>query len=108
MPLSASFRLLRFAFTILGAAFGLFGLQFALLLTIIHLCSLRPFGIPLSQPAGAADLTRSVKTPFITVWLVGNAQPSRSCSVDVSRCVSHPVRNHSPDQAPKNHAKKGR
>ena len=83
--LSASFRLLRFAFTILGAAFGLFGLQFALLLTIIHLCSLRSFGIPYLSPLAPLILP-DLKDSFITVWwwgmrsrpkLLGGREPLR-------------------------------
>lgn len=83
--LSTAFRLLRFIFTILGAAFGLFGLQFALLLTIIHLCSLRSFGMPYLSPLAPLILS-DLKDSIITVWwwgmrsrpkLLGGREPLR-------------------------------
>lgn len=47
-----SARILRFAFIALGGAFGLFGIQTGILLSLIHLCSLRSFGIPYFSPIG--------------------------------------------------------
>ncbi len=47
-----SARILRFLFIGLGGAFGLFGMQAGILLFLIHLCSLRSFGIPYFAPIG--------------------------------------------------------
>jgi len=47
---SIAFRLLRFALTILSAAFGLFGLISGLAIIGIHLCTLRSFGVPYLSP----------------------------------------------------------
>lgn len=86
--LSTAFRLLRFTFTILGAAFGLFGLQFALLLTIVHLCSLRSFGMPYLSPLAPLVLS-DLKDSIVTVWwwgmrrrpkLIGGREPLRQPS----------------------------
>ncbi len=44
--MAIALRTLRFAFTILAAVFGLFGIQFGILLLVVHLCSLRSLGIP--------------------------------------------------------------
>jgi len=83
--LSIAFRLLRFTYTILGATFGLFGVQFALLLTIIHLCSLRTVGMPYLSPLAPLILS-DLKDSIITFWwwgmrtrpkLIGGREPLR-------------------------------
>ena len=43
-------RILRFVMIILGAIFGLLGIQFGLLVLLIHLVSLRSFGYPYMAP----------------------------------------------------------
>ncbi|MFW6409512.1 MAG: spore germination protein [Halanaerobiales bacterium] len=43
-------RILRFGFLFLGGLLGMFGIQFGILLVLIHLCSLRSFGQPYFQP----------------------------------------------------------
>ncbi len=43
-------RLLRFAFIILGATFGLFGISVGLMFLAVHLCGLRSFGVPYMYP----------------------------------------------------------
>ncbi len=83
--LGASFRLLRFAFSISGATFGLFGLQFILLLSIVHLCSLRSLGVPLLSPF-APLIVSDLKDSIVTSWwwgmrarpkLIGGREPLR-------------------------------
>lgn len=59
-------RLLRFVFIILAGAFGLFGLQFGLLIVIAHLCSLRSFGEPYLSPVTPLK-TSGLKDTFIRV-----------------------------------------
>lgn len=44
--MSFSARMLRFFFMILAASFGLFGILIGLLIMLIHMCSLRSFGVP--------------------------------------------------------------
>ncbi|OIU71689.1 spore germination protein [Rossellomorea aquimaris] len=48
--LAIAVRGLRFAFMILAATFGLFGVTIGLFMMVIHLCSLRSFGIPYMFP----------------------------------------------------------
>ncbi len=48
--LAIAARMLRFIVILLGAVFGLFGIQFGALLIMIHLCSLRSFGVPFFSP----------------------------------------------------------
>lgn len=48
--LSNSIRMLRFPLMVLAAMFGLFGMFIGLMFLIIHLCSLRSFGVPYMSP----------------------------------------------------------
>ncbi|SDK86271.1 spore germination protein [Natronincola ferrireducens] len=48
--LSIAFRLLRFGILFAAAAFGLYGIMLAALLILIHLCSLKSFGMPYLSP----------------------------------------------------------
>lgn len=48
MALSA--RILRFVFIILATTFGLYGIAMGLIALILHLCSLRSFGVPYTSP----------------------------------------------------------
>jgi spore germination protein KA len=49
--LSISIRILRFLFMILAATFGLFGIILGLIVMVLHLNSLRSFGIPYLSPS---------------------------------------------------------
>ncbi len=60
-------RLLRFAFIILGGAFGLFGIQFAFLGVIAYLTGLRSFGYPYFAPVGPLILS-DFKDVFLRTW----------------------------------------
>ncbi len=68
--LGISMRILRFIVTILGAIFGLFGVQFAILLLIIHLCALRSFGVPYLSSV-APFQWHDMKDYFIRYWSWG-------------------------------------
>ncbi|OKL35677.1 spore germination protein [Domibacillus mangrovi] len=48
--MAISARLIRFVFIICAATFGFYGLLLALLMMIVHLCSLRSFGVPYMTP----------------------------------------------------------
>ncbi len=48
--LSNTIRVLRFPLMILAAMFGLFGVMFGIMVIILHLCSIRSFGIPYLSP----------------------------------------------------------
>lgn len=78
-------RLVRFVFIGLGAIFGLFGIQFGLLILLVHLCSLRSFGVPYMTPA-APLIWRDMKDHLVRVakWglitrprLIGFREPIR-------------------------------
>lgn len=48
--MSIAFRLLRFPYMALAASFGLFGIIVGVIALVLHLCSLRSFGIPYMAP----------------------------------------------------------
>lgn len=54
--MSISVRMLRFVFLLLAAVFGLFGIALGLIVMVLHLCSLRSFGIPYLYPMGPFNL----------------------------------------------------
>lgn len=59
-----SIRILRFPLMALAAALGLFGIMVGLLIMLIHLCSLRSFGVPYISPLAPVTL-RDLKDMFI-------------------------------------------
>lgn len=48
--MSIAFRMLRFPIMALAASFGLFGIIVGIIALILHLCSLRTFGVPYMTP----------------------------------------------------------
>lgn len=48
--LSLSFRMLRFPMMMLAASFGLFGIIVGIIAIVLHMCSLRSFGVPYMSP----------------------------------------------------------
>lgn len=56
--LSFAFRLLKFFVLILSALLGLYGFFVAQLMILIHLASLKSYGVPYLMPFAAADMAR--------------------------------------------------
>ncbi|ANE49049.1 hypothetical protein SY83_19415 [Paenibacillus swuensis] len=54
--MSISIRMLRFIFMICAATFGLFGITVGLIVLILHLCSLKSFGVPYLSPFAPWDV----------------------------------------------------
>jgi len=69
-------RLIRFGVMFLAASWGMFGITFAVLALLIHLCSLRTFGIPYLSPITPTDW-EALKDSFIRVpeWFKNNRPP---------------------------------
>jgi spore germination protein KA len=83
--MAIAFRIVRFGFTLLAAVFGLFGMQFGILLLIIHLCALRSVGIPYMAPM-APFILQDMKDNIFRAWtwnrstrpkLIGKREPLR-------------------------------
>ncbi|MGQ4665518.1 spore germination protein [Metabacillus halosaccharovorans] len=66
-------RLLRFAFMLLAATLGLFGIMSGLLIVLIHLVGLRSFGVPYLMPL-APFIPSNQKDVFVRVpwWAMKN------------------------------------
>lgn len=62
--MAISVRILRFILMGLAASFGLFGITVGLLVIILHLCSLRSFGVPYMSPFGPFILSDQKDTIF--------------------------------------------
>lgn len=56
---STTLRMIRFAFILLAAIFGLFGISIGLSVLIIHLCTLKSCGIPYMSPLSSFIENRS-------------------------------------------------
>lgn len=78
-------RLMRFVFILLGGMFGLFGVQFGLLILVVFLSSLRSFGQPFLSPM-APMIIRDWKDVYVRMWhwgmrtrplLTGSREPVR-------------------------------
>lgn len=54
-PLYESVSVLRFIFILLGGMFGVYGIIFGAGIIFINICSLDPFGVPLSSPISPLD-----------------------------------------------------
>jgi len=82
---SLAFRLLRFPLMFLAASFGLFGLIGCLIVIVVHMTSLRSFGVPYLAPTGPlvpGDLKDSfVRAPWWAMkkrpHLIGQNNPVR-------------------------------
>ncbi|MCR4397487.1 MAG: spore germination protein [Firmicutes bacterium] len=66
--LSIAFRLLRFILTLLSAALGLFGLVAGMAVVIIHLCTLRSFGVPYLSPIVPTTVVDLKDVVFRAPW----------------------------------------
>lgn len=82
---ASSIRLLRFPIMMLAASLGLFGVMVALLAILIHLCSLRSFGIPYLSPIAPLSIRDLKDVPVrVPIWamftrprLIGYKEPQR-------------------------------
>ncbi|KQL36123.1 spore germination protein [Psychrobacillus sp. FJAT-21963] len=55
--LAISVRILRFGFMAIAASFGLVGITIGLIALLLHLCSLRSFGVPYMSPVAPFNLS---------------------------------------------------
>lgn len=67
--LGVAARILRFVFMALAASFGLFGITVGLIALLLHLCSLRSFGVPYMSPLGPFNLDDQKDTFIVApIW----------------------------------------
>jgi len=68
--------LLRFLFMMLAATFGLFGISAGIVALVLHLCSLRSFGVPLMAPLAPLDI-KGLRDSFFRfpIYMLKNRPP---------------------------------
>ncbi|MCG6197697.1 spore germination protein, partial [Anoxybacillus sp. LAT_38] len=68
--IAISARLIRFGLMFLAAMFGFYGIMMGLLVMILHLCSLRSFGVPYMSPLAPFTPSNMGDTLFrIPTWM---------------------------------------
>ncbi|MDD2421149.1 MAG: spore germination protein [Heliobacteriaceae bacterium] len=72
---SIAARTARFPMIFLGATLGLFGVVLGLTFLLVHLASLRSFGVPYLYPFGPLDLTGLKDAPVRFPWFMLTKRP---------------------------------
>lgn len=85
-----SFRMLRFVYMSAAGFLGLYGLMLSFLITLIHLCNLKSFGIPYLAPFDYNMSLKDFKDTFIRVPLHKmKRRPAFIEKQDEDRLVNH-------------------
>ncbi|WP_232696502.1 spore germination protein [Brevibacillus daliensis] len=96
LALSMSIRMLRFPMMALAASFGLFGILVGFIALVLHLCSLRSFGVPYMSPFGPF-IPEDIKDTLIRVpWWRMFSRPRLISQKNIKReqnSASKPPRN---------------
>jgi len=71
-----SIRMLRFPMMLLAGTLGLLGITLGMILTVIHLCSLRSFGVPYLSPVGPLKVQELKDTLVRAPWWMMDTRPS--------------------------------
>ncbi|WP_408635367.1 spore germination protein [Paenibacillus selenitireducens] len=79
-------RLLRFPLMIMAGTMGLLGLMLGTIAVVIHLCSLRSFGVPYLVPVRAKDLKDTVIR--LPIWSL-DERPSTAVPEEITRQAPH-------------------
>ncbi|AFC27820.1 GerA spore germination protein [Paenibacillus mucilaginosus 3016] len=93
--MAISVRILRFGMMLLAATFGFFGVTIGLLALVIHLCSLRSFGVPYMAPFGPYNTQDQEDAIFRLPHRMLNKRPQMVNTSDA-------VRDRTPDWEPEN------
>jgi len=86
-------RILRFPLTVLAASFGLLGVAVGMTALLLHLCSLRSFGVPYMAPFGPMVLSDMKDTIFRAPLWAMSTRPRLISNKNV-------IRNRSPIPVP--------
>ncbi len=87
--MAISIRLLRFVFMILAASFGLFGIAVGLFMLLLHLSSLRSFGVPYMAPIAPYNNTDQKDAIFHLPLKFLNTRPRLIGQQNNTRQQSH-------------------
>jgi spore germination protein KA len=88
--MSIALRILRFILMMIAAGFGLYGVMIGLIVIVLHLCSIRSFGIPYMTPYGPY-ISSEFKDSIVRVphWMM-DKRPVSMVSQDVVRGNNSP------------------
>jgi len=78
-------RILRFPLMLMASAFGLIGLLVGLLLILIHICSLRSFGVPYLAPIAPLQVSGIKDTIIRVPWWLMRKRPLQTGKRDLYR-----------------------
>ncbi|MFD2371548.1 spore germination protein [Brevibacillus sp. GCM10020057] len=70
-----SIRMLRFPMMLLAGSLGLLGIMLGIILTVVHLCSLRSLGVPYLSPVGPLKTLELKDTLLRAPWWMMNTRP---------------------------------
>lgn len=73
--IAISARLIRFLFMLVAATFGFYGIILGIIMLIVHLCSLRSFGIPYTAPLAPFIPANLKDTVIRAPWWMFNKRP---------------------------------
>ncbi|CAM3278009.1 spore germination protein [Paenibacillus lupini] len=88
--MSISIRMIRFIIMGLAASFGLYGIVIGILALILHLCSLRSFGIPYMTPFGPYNADAKRDTIFRLPFWAMKTRPRLVSQKNVTRNKTKP------------------
>ena len=83
--MAITMRILRFGFTVIGSAFGLFGIQVGIFILMVHLCSLRSFGVPYMSPLAPLSIAEMKDNIIRWFWWKQRTRPRYLGQRDMQR-----------------------
>ena len=95
--MAISVRILRFGMMVFAATFGLFGITVGLIALVLHLCSLRSFGIPYLAPFAPFIMADQKDAIFRVPWWGMFARPRLVSQKNIIREQNPPTAKPEPD-----------
>ncbi|MED4783874.1 spore germination protein [Brevibacillus choshinensis] len=90
--MSIAVRTLRFPLMVLAASFGIFGIIVGLLILVLHLCSLRTFGVPYMSPLAPMNIPDQKDALFrLPLWMM-KKRPHLISQKNIVRAQNGPKR----------------
>jgi spore germination protein KA len=86
---SYAIRILRFPMMVLAASFGLFGIMVGLMAILIHVCTLRSFGVPYISPFAPFSFSDFKDNIIRMPWWTMTKRPSFMGVEDAKRQKLH-------------------
>ncbi|MDF2837091.1 MAG: spore gernimation protein [Paenibacillus sp.] len=103
--MSLSFRMLRFPLMMLAASFGLFGIIVGIIAIVLHMCSLRSFGVPYMSPFAPFNLEGNRDTVIRLPWWTMMTRPRLIAKFNRVRGRNQAPHPPHPPSSPQNESK---